>query len=84
MEFKKITCQDVAEYICKTLAEDIDSPQCAEIKEHLEHCDNCSNYFKSVKDTIVLYRNYSVEVDNECHQRLMKYLDLEDVDEQNG
>ncbi len=80
MEFKKITCQDVADYICKTLAEDIDSPQCAEIKEHLEHCDNCSKYFKSVQDTIVFYKKYNVEVDDECHARLMKYLDLEDAE----
>ena len=77
MKIKKITCKEVADYICETLAEDINSPHCVEIKEHLEHCVVCSGYFKSVNDTIAFYKNYNVEPTDECHERLMKYLNLD-------
>jgi len=78
MEIKKITCKDVAEYICDTLAEDIDAPQCSEIKEHLEHCENCSKFFYSVKSTIDMYKKWEIELPEDLHARLMKELNLSD------
>jgi predicted anti-sigma-YlaC factor YlaD len=80
MEIKKITCQQVAEYICDTLAEDIDAPQCAEIKNHLEHCDNCSKFFKSVQSTIAMYKEWKIDLPEDIHSRLMSHLNLENFD----
>ncbi len=78
MEIKKITCKEVVEYICDTLAEDIEAPQCAEIKNHLEHCDNCSKFFSSVKNTIAMYKEWQIDCPADFHERLMKKLKLDE------
>lgn len=64
------------EHICENLGEQLDSPKCAAIKAHLNNCDNCSNYFKTVEDTIQFYKNYNVELPEGAHQRLIEYLGL--------
>jgi len=65
-------------YVCQSLGEDLNSEKCAAIKTHLEECVGCKNYFKSVEITIDCYRKYNVKIPEDAHNRLMKFLDLEE------
>ena len=76
MKEHKIVCKDVMEHICENLGENLDSPKCSAIKSHLNNCDNCQNYFKTVEDTIQFYKNYNVELPEGAHDRLLKVLGL--------
>jgi hypothetical protein len=50
-------CGDVYLHICDHLDEDINSERCRQIKQHLAECPNCSEYLRSLKQTIILYRS---------------------------
>jgi predicted anti-sigma-YlaC factor YlaD len=76
MKKNEIICKDVMEHICENLGEQLDSPKCTAIKAHLNNCDNCSTYFKTVEDTIQFYKNYNVELPEGAHKRLIEYLGL--------
>jgi predicted anti-sigma-YlaC factor YlaD len=78
MNFEKIACKDVANHICESLGEELNSPKCLAIKEHLENCPTCREYFNSVKKTIHLYQDYNVELPDDVHKRLMDCLGLND------
>jgi len=78
MDIQKINCKDVMQHICESLGEELNSEKCIEIKNHLEECTDCQNYFKSVEITIDCYRKYNVELPAEAHDRLMKFLGLEE------
>jgi predicted anti-sigma-YlaC factor YlaD len=58
MKKKHVTCKEVFNYICENLDEKINSPQCREIRRHLDSCPNCVAYLDSLKKTIRLYRAY--------------------------
>lgn len=49
-------CDEVYLHICDSLDEDLASPQCRMIKQHLEKCPECQAYLDSLKTTIALYR----------------------------
>jgi len=49
-------CESVYLHICDHLDEEISSPRCRQIRQHLEECPNCRAYLDSLKKTIVLYR----------------------------
>jgi predicted anti-sigma-YlaC factor YlaD len=53
-----ITCDEVHEHICNNLDEELNSPHCKAIRAHLNKCHDCSDYLKSVKKTIHLYKEY--------------------------
>jgi predicted anti-sigma-YlaC factor YlaD len=78
MKINEISCNTVMEHICENLGEQLDSPRCMDIKNHLSSCDNCSNYFKSIEDMIEFYRKFKVEMPEGAHQRLIKYLGLDE------
>ena len=78
MNIKKITCKDVMDHICDSLGEELESQKCVEIKKHLSECSNCQHYFSSVEKTIDFYKKYDLDVSEDCHQRLMKKLGLDD------
>ncbi len=78
MKIENLSCKTVIEYICDNLGEDLDSPRCKKIKEHLDGCDSCNEYFGSVKQTIEFYKRYNMELDEQAHNRLMKFLGLEE------
>jgi len=59
MKNKSVRCKEVFNHICDHLDERIDSPQCREIRGHLDRCPNCMAYLDSLKKTILLYRAYS-------------------------
>jgi predicted anti-sigma-YlaC factor YlaD len=75
---KEISCKDVKRYVCECLAEDTSSERCLDLKDHLENCDDCQEYFKSVELTIDCYRKYNVELPQNAHKKLMDFLKLED------
>jgi anti-sigma factor RsiW len=58
MKKKAVTCKEVFNHICENLDEKINSPQCREIRRHLDRCPNCVAYLDSLKKTIRLYRGY--------------------------
>ena len=81
MKQNKVNCKDVMSHICDSLGEDLNSPKCINIKDHLESCSSCQKYFESVDSTVKFYKKYNVELDNEGHNRLLSVLGLDDVDE---
>ena len=80
MHEHKATCKEVMSHICDSLGEDINSPKCIEIKQHLDDCNNCKKYFNSVENTIEFYKLYNVEISSDAHKRLLDCLDLSDED----
>lgn len=80
MDKHNTTCKEVMHHICDNLGEDLDSPKCIAIKEHLENCPNCKNYFDSVESTIKFYKMYDVKLSDDSHKNLMDKLGLSDCD----
>jgi hypothetical protein len=78
MSDNKVNCKDVMAHICDNLGEELNSPKCIEIKNHIEHCDNCKNYFNSVETTIQFYKKYNVNVSEDAHNRLVEALGLKE------
>ena len=78
MNNSKVTCKEVMHHICESLGEELNSERCAAIKEHLDKCSGCQNYFKTVEVTIDLYRKYNVELSPNAHNKLLSLLDLND------
>ena len=78
MKREKISCKEVMKHVCESLGENLDDEKCIEIKNHLDSCQHCRDYFKSVEITIDCYRKYNVQVPEEAHDRLMKMLGLEE------
>lgn len=76
MKQEKVGCRDVMSHICESLGEEIDSPKCIAIKEHLNNCDACKNYFKSVELTIDYYRKYSIKLSAPAENKLLSILNL--------
>lgn len=76
----KTKCKDVMNHICDNLGEDLDSPKCIAIKEHLHSCGKCQKYYKSINITIESYKTYEVKITDDVHNNLMKYLGLDDCE----
>lgn len=72
------TCKEVMTHICDNLGEQLESPTCIEIRAHLERCENCQHYFKSVETTIQFYRRYNMSISEEAHKRLVEFLGLKE------
>ncbi len=76
MNEHKPSCKEVMHHICDNLGEDINSPKCIAIREHLENCPNCQKYFHSIDATISFYKNYNVKVEQGTHNKLFDMLGL--------
>lgn len=74
----QVTCKEVMHHVCESLGEDLNSSHCAAIKSHLDECEGCQNYFKSVESTIDFYKKYNIELTNDGHNRLMSFLGLKE------
>jgi len=75
---KKITCKEVMHHLCENLGEDLNSPRCAAIKNHLDNCEHCKSYFKSIESTILFYKKYNVQLSKDSHERLLDFLGLKE------
>ena len=80
MEKHKTNCKEVMHHICDSLGEELDSPKCVAIREHLNSCTNCTSYFNNVDKTINFYKMYNVELPKDSHNKLMDTLGLSDCD----
>ena len=78
MDENKTSCKDVMSHICDNLGEELNSAKCLAIKSHLESCESCQKYFKSVENTIEFYKQYNIDLPEDAHDRLMKTLGLND------
>jgi len=78
MNDKKVNCKDVMTHICDNLGEELNSPKCVEIKNHIENCESCKHYFNSVETTIQFYKKYNVNVSEDTHNRLVEVLGLKE------
>ena len=71
----------MVEQIWDFMGEDIDSPACQEVADHLKLCPTCKVYFDTVKKTVTLCRDMDNDttVPEEVTSRLYKVLNLEDI-----
>ncbi len=76
----KTTCKEVMSHICDTLGEDLDSPTCTSIKNHLDNCPSCQKYYKSISQTILIYKEYEWKVSSDTHDKLLDFLGLDDCE----
>jgi predicted aldo/keto reductase-like oxidoreductase len=58
MNTRAVKYKKMFRYICENLDKNLNSPQCREIKKCLDSCPDCDAYLKSLKETILLYRQY--------------------------
>jgi len=75
---EQVNCKEVMNHICESLGEDMMSDRCKLIKEHLQNCPDCQNYFSSVEKTINFYKMYNMPLPKEAHEKLMDKLGLKD------
>ncbi|MCX6641200.1 MAG: hypothetical protein NTW14_12115 [bacterium] len=76
----KPDCKPFIERLCESLGEDLSSPLCRELREHLDHCPDCSLQIDSLKRTIDIYRCLPVkEIPGDVEKRLWKRLHLPEV-----
>ena len=73
-----MNCLNTLQQVCDQLSEDIDSPFCQEIQEHLENCPKCCAHVDSIKKVVYLYKNTKKsDVPHEVDDRLWKVLNLQ-------
>ncbi len=63
--------------ICEKVDRDITSPTCKKLREHLAKCPDCAAYYDSLKKTILLYRNYDMEMKGSRVQEILTRLELD-------
>lgn len=70
-------CREVYQHICDRLDEEVNSPKCREIKEHLALCADCSAYLDSLKKTVFVYKRAPLPpVPPSVHRDLVKAINL--------
>jgi hypothetical protein len=74
-------CKPFVERLCDALGEDLNSPICRELKEHLENCPDCALQIDTVKRTVEIYRSIPGQrVPSEMQKRLLARLNLPAAD----
>ena len=77
----KTTCKEVMNHICDTLGEDFNSPKCTSLKNHLDSCGSCQKYYKSISQTIQVYKKYEWKISTETHNKLLDILGLDECED---
>jgi anti-sigma factor RsiW len=73
-----MTCREVLESLSSYIDEDLKQEVRQEMHKHIHVCSDCRAQFDSMTMTIKLYRHEAKpEVPAECHDRLVKVLELE-------
>lgn len=71
-------CLDTIDQICEALGEDINSPLCKEVEQHLKNCPHCCAHVDSVRKVVRLYqRDGDQDVPEAVDARLWKVLNLQ-------
>lgn len=79
-----MNCKKTYKYICENLDEDLNSPTCLKVKEHLKDCPNCIAYLDTLKKTLILYREYKKpELNKTSKKRLQSVAILADKSKRN-
>ena len=78
MEHKK--CRHLLGSLSDYVDGDLEADLCAEIDRHLEGCENCCIVVDTLRKTVFLYHQSSLEVDmpEDVRSRLYSRLDLSD------
>ena len=72
-----MNCLDTLNQICEELGEDINSPLCKEVEEHLKNCPKCCAHVDSIRKVVRLYQKVGdSEVPETVDERLWKVLNL--------
>ena len=68
------------EQLCDIMGEDIDEAACREVIDYLRSCPSCRVYYDTVKKTVHLCRQSSIEVHmpEDVNIRLLKVLQIEE------
>jgi len=71
----------IIKQICDFMGEDIDSPACQEVADHLKICPSCRVNFDTVEKTVTLCRDMDEEkkLPEDVSQRLFKVLNLDEI-----
>jgi anti-sigma factor RsiW len=70
-------CKMITKQICEELEEDLESPFCLEVQNHLQKCPHCWAYVNSIKNTVHFCQKLIDEdVPKSIHDRLWKNLRL--------
>jgi len=70
-------CKPFMERLCEALGEDLSSPLCRELKEHLAECPDCSLQVDTIKRTVEIYRSLPAKlVPGDVEERLLLRLNL--------
>ena len=71
----------MVEQICDFMGENIDSPACQEVADHLKMCPTCKVYFDTVKKTVTICQETEKEekLSQDIKNRLFKVLNLGDL-----
>ena len=73
-------CEKLIKQVCDDLSEDINSELCAQLKEHLDDCEDCRNQVESMKGTVNLFQCLKEKkVPQDMHDRLFKMLNVDDA-----
>lgn len=73
----KPKCKPILERLCDALGEDLNSPLCLELKEHLDSCPDCTLQLDTVRRTVEIYRTIPCQrCPGEVSQRLLARLNL--------
>ena len=73
-----MTCREVLEALSSYIDEDLRQEIAAEMHRHIGNCSDCRAEFDTLTLTIKLYRhNQAPSMPAECHDRLVKVLELE-------
>jgi hypothetical protein len=73
----KKKCKPFLERLCDALGEDISSPLCKELQEHLASCPDCSLQVDSVRRTVEIYQSFPCQrTPGEVQERLRARLNL--------
>ena len=62
--------------ICEKVDQDLSSPTCRQLREHLSTCPFCSAYYDSLKETILLYRKYDEKLRGSRVKKILSHLKI--------
>ncbi len=60
--------------ICEKVDQDLSSPTCRKLREHLSSCPLCSAYYDSLKETILLYRKYDEKLHGSRVKKILSHI----------
>ncbi|MGB9673379.1 MAG: anti-sigma factor family protein [Anaerolineales bacterium] len=81
MTQQKSSCHELISSLSDFIDGELEKELCEKIESHLAECQNCRIVVDTLRKTITLYQQTSIDTDlpTEVRSRLFKRLDLEDL-----